>query len=197
MRLPLRLLVVAGPALLAGGLGTLHPIFLTPDTADRWQLAHYLLLPVFPLLGASLWVLLRGESGAVAWTARVLAALYAVGYVALDSIAGIGAPELVRASDGGSDPVPLYDAGDPLGQLGVVAFALSAALTAGLLYRRSRSLLAPGGGVLVVVASIFFYRHHVFPPRGVLAMVVIAAGLAALAVAQERAQVRGERSARQ
>jgi hypothetical protein len=184
--LPLRLLLVAGPALVIGALGTLHPIFLTPDTADRWQLAHYLLLPLFPLLGVSVWVLLRQESGALAWVARVLAALYAVGYVALDSIAGIGAPELVRATDGAASPVPLFDAGDPLGHLGVLAFALSVALTAGLLFRRSRSALAPVGGVVVVAASWFFYRHHVFPPRGVLALVAIAVGLAALAVVQDR-----------
>lgn len=190
MPIPLRLLVVAGPALLAGALGTLHPIFLTPDTAARWQLAHYLLLPVFPLLAVSLWVLLHREDGPAAWAARVLAVVYAVGYTALDAIAGLGAPEQVRGTAGRGEPAPpvtdLFAVGDPLGHLGVLAFAIAGALTGGLLLARSRSPLAPIGAVLVVVGSGFVYRHHVFPPRGVLGMVVIAAGLAALALVEVR-----------
>ncbi len=44
-----------------------------------------------PLLAVPVWVLLRGEHGVVAWSARLLAAAYAVLYGALDAIAGIGA----------------------------------------------------------------------------------------------------------
>ena len=190
MPLPLRLLLVAGPALAAGLLGTLHPIFLTPDTADRWQLVHYLLLPVFPLITVSVWVLLRRERGALAWVARLLAAGFALGYTALDSIAGLGAPEQVRAAAGRGDAEPpvtdLFAVGDPLGHLGVLALALSVVLTAGLLLRRSGSLLAPLGATVAVAGCWFVYRHHVFPPRGVLGMVALSAGLAALAVVQDR-----------
>lgn len=187
MPIVLRLLLVAGPAALAAALGTLHPVFLTPETADRWQLAHYLLLPVFPLVGASVWVLLRRESGAVAWGARLLAAAYAVGYVALDSIAGVGAPEQIQEADRRGDPRPpiedLFAVGDPIGHLGVLALALSVALTAALLLRRSRSPLAPLGGALAIAGCWFFYRHHVFPPLGMLA---IAGGLALLALIDRR-----------
>ena len=190
MRLPLRLLVVAGPGLLIAALGLLHPVFLTPDTADRWQLAHYLLLPVFPLLAVSLWVLLHREDGPVAWAARVLAALYAVGYLALDAIAGIGAPEQVREVAVRGDPAPpigdLFAVGDPLGHLGVLALALAIVLTSALLLRRSRSPLAAAGGALAVAGCWFFYRHHVFPPRGVLALVAIAVGLGAMALTTSR-----------
>jgi hypothetical protein len=186
----LRLLLVAGPAALVAGLGTLHPVFLTPETADRWQLAHYLLLPVFPLVAASVWVLLRRESGIVAWAARLLAAAYAVGYVALDSIAGIGAPEQIREADRRGDARPpiedLFAVGDPLGHLGVLALALSVVLTAALLLRRSRSPLALLGGALAVAGCWFFYRHHVFPPRGVLGMLAIAGGLALLGLVAPR-----------
>jgi hypothetical protein len=186
----LRLLLVAGPAALAAAVGTLHPVFLTPDTADRWQLAHYLLLPVFPLIALSVWVLLRRESGPVAWAARVLALGFALGYTALDSIAGLGAPEQVRgaAQRGDADPpvTDLFAVGDPLGHLGVLALAVSAALTAALLLRRSQSLLAPLGGALAVAGCWFVYRHHVFPPRGVLGMLAVAAGLALLGVVQHQ-----------
>ena len=187
--MPLRLLLAAGPALLVGALGLLHPVFLTPETADRWQLAHYLLLPVFPLVAASVWTVVSGENGPLAWGARVLALAYAVLYGALDAIAGVGAPEQVREAALRGDPSPpigdLYAVGDRLGHLGVVALAAAAVLAAAVVFRRSRSVLAPVGGLLVLLGCVFFYRHHVFPPRGVLAMVAVAAGLAAMAVARQ------------
>ena len=190
MPLPLRLLLAAGPALLVGALGLLHPIFLTPETADRWQLAHYLLLPVFPLLAVSVWTVVRGDGGPLAWGARVLSVAYAVLYGALDAIAGIGAPEQVRESAVRGDPAPpigdLYAVGDQLGQLGVLALAAAVVLAALAVFARTRSVLAPAGALLGLLGCVFFYRHHVFPPYGVLAMVAVAAGMAALALAQRQ-----------
>ncbi len=189
-RLLLRLLVAAGPALLVGGLGLLHPVFLTPETADRWQLAHYLLLPAFPLLAVSVWTVVRGEDGVLAWGARMIALGYAVLYGALDAIAGVGAPEQVREAALRGDPAPpigdLYAVGDRLGHVGVVALAAAAVLAAAVVFSRTRSVLAPVGGVLVVLGCVFFYRHHVFPPRGVLAMVAVALGLGAMVLAPGR-----------
>ena len=188
--LPVHLLVVAGAALLVGVLGLLHPVFLTPETADRWQLAHYLLLPAFPLVAVSVWWLLRGDRRPLAWGARALALAYAVLYGALDSIAGIGAPEQVRGAASRGEPSPpindLYAVGDELGRAGVIALAVAVALAAAAVFARTRSPLAPLGAVVAAVGCFFFYRHHVFPPRGVLGMVLIAAGLAAIALAQER-----------
>ena len=188
MPLPLRLLLAAGPALLVAALGLLHPVFLTPETADRWQLAHYLLLPVFPLLAVSLWSVVRGDGGPLAWGARVLSLAYAVLYGALDAIAGIGAPEQVRASALRGDPAPpigdLYAVGDRLGHLGAIALGAAVVLAAAVVFARTRSVLAPVGALLGVLGCVVFYRHHVFPPRGVLAMVAVAAGMAALALAQ-------------
>ena len=176
---------MAAPPLLVGALGLLHPVFLTPDTADRWMLAHLLLLPAFPLLAVSVWLLVLGERGALAWAARLAAAAYAVLYGALDSIAGIGAPEQVRAQADRGGPRPpiedLYAVGDRLGHLGVVALAVAVLLAAALVQRRTRSLLPVAGAVVAVVSCAVFYRHHVFPPRGVLAMVGLAAGLALVA----------------
>ena len=187
MPLP-RSAVVAAPPLLVGALGLLHPVFLTPDTADRWQLAHLLLLPAFPLLAVSVWVLLLGERGPLAWAARLAAAAYAVLYGALDAIAGIGAPEQVREAAVRGGPAPpigdLYAVGDRLGHLGVVALAVAGVLAAAVLWRRTRSVLPLLGGLVVVLACVPFYRHHVFPPRGVLAMVGLAAGFALLGARQ-------------
>lgn len=184
-------LLVALPPLLVGGLGLLHPVLLTPETAERWRLAHLLLLPAFPLLAASVWFVLRGERSPLAWGARVLALAYAVLYGALDSIAGLGAPQQVlRTTERGDGRPPiedLYEIGDQLGQFGVLALAASLAVTAAvLLVRRSvaptrgRSPLVVLGGVVAVLACYQFLRYHVFPPRGVLAMLGIAVGLALL-----------------
>ena len=41
-------LLVARPALAVAAAGLAHPILLTPDTAEQWQLAHLVLLPLFP-----------------------------------------------------------------------------------------------------------------------------------------------------
>lgn len=194
-------LLVAAPAVAVALAGLAHPIFLTPETAERWRLAHLVLLPLFPLLGASVWLLLLGQRGATAWVARGLAFGYAVLYGALDSIAGIGAGhQMARTAERG-DPRPpvedLYDIGDPLGRLGVVLLAGALVLTAVVLWRRSRSPLAPAGALVGAVSCVWFYRHHVFPPRGVLALLGIAVGLALLGVAaQRRAQPREPAAAR-
>ena len=183
-------LLVAGPAVVVAGLGLLHPVFLEPDTAERWRLAHLLLVPVFPLVGASVWVVLRGERGPAAWAARLLAAAYAVLYLSLDAIAGIGAPHQVLGAARRGDPRPpiedLYEIGDRLGALGVYALAAAGLLAGVVLFLRTRSPLAPLGGAVVAAACYPFLRHHVFPPRGVLAMVGIAVGLALLELSRQR-----------
>lgn len=187
-------LLVATPAVAVALAGLAHPVFLTPETAERWRLAHLVLLPLFPLVGVAVWVLLRDERGPVAWAARGLTAGYAVLYGALDSIAGIGAGhQMARTAERG-DPRPpvedLYDIGDPLGQLGVLLLALSLLLTAGLLWRRTGSALALAGGAVGAASCWWFYRYHVFPPRGVLALLGVAAGLALLGIAAQRRAVR-------
>lgn len=183
-------LLAAAPALAVAGVGLLHPVFLTPDTAERWRLAHLLLLPGFPLVAAAVWGVLRGTRGLLADAARLLSAAYALLYGALDSIAGIGAPHQVLGAARRGEPGPpigdLYEIGDRLGHTGVYALGLAAVAAAVALYRSSRSPLAPAGGVVVVLACVPFYRFHVFPPRGVLAMVALGAGLALLELGRRR-----------
>lgn len=177
-------LLVALPALLVAAAGLAHPVLLTPDTAERWRLAHLVLLPLFPLVGVAVWFVLRGERGPAAWGARLLAGAYAVLYGALDSIAGIGAPQQVIRTTERGDPRPpiedLYEIGDRLGALGVYSLGAAALLAGAVLFLRTRSPLAVAGAVVVAAACYPFLRHHVFPPRGVLAMVAIGVGLALL-----------------
>jgi hypothetical protein len=159
---------------------------------------HLVLLPAFPLLGASVWLLLLGERGALAWIARGLAFAYAVLYTALDSIAGIGAPhQLQRSSARGDERPPiedLFEIGDRLGEPGVVALALSAVLAAVVLLRRGAGFLAPVGAVVAVAGSYLLLQHHVFPPRGVAGVLLVALGLALMAVAGHHRSPRGPRT---
>ncbi len=183
-------LLVAAPALLVAALGTLHPLFLTPDTAQRWQLAHLLLLPAFPLVAVSVWAVLRGDRSLPADAARLLAALYALLYGALDSIAGIGAPHQVLGAARRGEPGPpindLYEIGDRIGHLGVYALAAAGLVAAVLLFRRTRNPAALLGGVVLAASCRPFYLHHVFPSRGVLAMVGIGVGLGLLELGRTR-----------
>jgi hypothetical protein len=190
--------LVALPGVLLGLAGLAHPVFLTPETAERWRLVHLLLLPVFPLLGASVWLLLLGERGALAWAARVLAFSYAVLYSSLDAIAGVGASNQVQRSAARGDERPpiedLFEVGDRLGHAGVVALALAAVLAAVVLLRRGAGLLAPVGAAVAVGGSYLLYEHHVFPPRGVLGVLVVAVGLGLMAAAAHRRVPTGSRT---
>jgi hypothetical protein len=183
-------LLVALPALVVAGVGLLHPIFLTPDTAERWRLAHLLLLPAFPLVAGAVWFVLRGERGPAAWAARLAAFAYAVLYGALDSIAGIGAPHQVIRADERGEPGPnlgdVFEIGDALGRLGVYALAAALLLAGGVLWLRTRSPYALLGALVGAASCYPFLRHHVFPPRGVLALVGIAVGLALLELSRQR-----------
>ena len=177
-------LLVAAPALVVAALGLLHPVLLEPATAERWRLAHLLLLPAFPLVAVSVWAVLRGERSLLGHAARTLAAAYALLYGALDAIAGIGAPQQVLGAADRGEPAPpigdLYDIGDRLGQLGVLGLAAAGLLAGVVVHRRSRNPLALVGGAVVAASCWPFRLHHVFPPYGVLALVGVAAGLALL-----------------
>ena len=177
-------LMVAAPAVAVGLAGVAHPLLLTPSSAARWRDVHLVLLPLFPLLGGAVWVLLLGHRGALAWTARALGAAFALLYTALDSIAGIGGGQQVvsaRARGSVRPPVEdLFSIGDSLGHPGVYALAGALALTAALLPDRRAAV---PGGVVGVASCWLLLRHHVFPPYGVLGALGVGAGLALLAVA--------------
>lgn len=184
-------LAVAAPATAVAALGLLHPVFLRPDTAEQWRLAHLLLLPLFPLVGLALWWVLRGETGPVAWAARLLAAAYALLYTSLDAIAGVGAPQQVLGTVRRGEPLPpvgdLYDIGDRLGHAGVYALAAAAVLTAVLVAARGSRATAALGAVLLLAGAYLHLRHHVFPPRGVVGVLLVGGGTGLLELARRSA----------
>lgn len=184
-------LLVALPALVIAVGGLFHPELLTPDTADRWFGAHLVLLPLFPLVALGLWWLLRGVRHPVATAARVLAYAYAVLYTALDAISGIGLGWSVKKAAENGQPGPdlgtVFFIGDRIGRPGAIALALAGVL-AGLVLAHAHGWLAGLGGALVGGGAMLVWKYHVFPWEGVTGMVLVAAGMGAMALAREPRQ---------
>lgn len=180
-------MAVAGPALVLAGVGLTHPTELTPDTAPWWTTMHTLLLVVFPLLGLSLGLLLRGVPGPLAWVARIAAFGYAAFYTGLDVLAGIGTGGLVqRGSSPDSEEVwGLFALGNDLGDIGVWCFLVACAATAAALVARLGGRALPGAALLVA-SAVPFMGSHIYWPAGVAAMLGLALGFALLAAAGDR-----------
>lgn len=173
---------VALPGLLLAGAGLWHPLVLTPGTAHQWWTLHLVLVPVWPLLAVSLWLLLLGCSGPLAWFARVASFGYAVFYSALDLLAGVGAGLVVDTQGRGSQSMlNLLGLGDRLGAIGAWSYLVAGALTTAALWPRTGIRALPGG-VVLVVASWYFLNNHLYPPLGVAAQLGIATGSALLAI---------------
>jgi len=116
--------------------------------------------------------------------ARLGAYGFAAFYTALDVLAGIGAG-LAMEREGGSSPVVgrLFEVGDRLGAVGVWCL-LAAALLAGVVLVRRDGLRALPGTLVLAGSCYPFLENHIFHPRGVLAVLGVALGLALLAVAR-------------
>lgn len=179
------MVVVAVPGLVLGSFGLFHPVGLDTNTATMWWQFHIPLIPLFPLLAAAVWVLLRGETGPVAWVARIAAYLYACLYTALDTISGVSAG-VVTQYGGSQAMLDLFAVGDELGHIGVWFLAGATLLTGALLVRRDGVLVLPGT-VIALVAAWAFYRFHIFHPYGALAMLGYAVGFGWMAAARRAA----------
>ena len=183
-----RVLVVAGPAVVLAGLGLTHPQELTAASASWWTTLHVILLPIFPLLAVSLWLLLRGVPGPVAWVARIAAYGYATFYTVTDVLAGIGAGELTQfnAARGVQERTVevdrLFGVANDLGGIGIWCFAVACAATALAVVLRVGRRALPGAAVLLVAGVLFTGGWHIYWPAGVVTMLVLAVGLGLLAV---------------
>jgi hypothetical protein len=174
--------LATAPGLALAGFSLVHPGFLDPSTARAWWQLHIPLLPLFPLLGGAVLLVLRGRRGPVATVARVAAYLYACLYTALDTVSGIAAGIVTEATGGSPAVGALFAVGDPLGHLGVGFLAL-AVCAAAVALRTPRAL--PGLAVLLVACWVFLL-HHIFSPEGTLAMLGFALGFGLLVAARPR-----------
>lgn len=180
------LLVLPGVVLAAAGL--FHPTGLSYDTAQLWYLLHLPGLLVFPLVGWALADLVTGRRDVVAWVVRLTAYVYATFYTALDVVSGIGAGYVTRQL-GPDVPRPeavslMFRIGTPLGEVG--SWALLACVVV-LLVDRVRALGAGGlVGLVLLPGAWLVHTEHIFSPFGVLGMVLLGVGCAALAVVARR-----------
>jgi hypothetical protein len=180
-----RVVVIAGPAVLLAGAGLTHPQHLTVGDASWWAMLHALLLVLFPLLGLAHWLLLRGIGGALAWTARLAAFMFAAFYTALDVLAGIGTGTLV---ENGTDPDAtevhlLFQAGNDLGFVGGLSFVVACTASSVVLIRQAGRRATPGGLLLVAASIPYFLGSHIYWPVGVVTMLLLALGFGLLTVA--------------
>ena len=181
------------PFLLLASGGLTHPHTLDAETAARWTTLHVVLLPVWPLMGAVLWLVLRGVRGVVAGLAKTLAVVFGIYYGALDAIAGVAAGQLVGAAAPGNIDVleqnlpSLFDIGNRLAFVGTVAYLAAVLLTIGALWPLHRGPAFLVGGGLSVLGAVSFLDSHIYWPRGVVTMLVLAAGMGVLAWVTTRA----------
>jgi len=78
---------VTAPPLLLAGLGLTHPNDLSGASAGWWTSLHIILVPLFPLLGVTHWVLLHRRPSVIAWIGRIAAFLYIAFYAVTTSLA--------------------------------------------------------------------------------------------------------------
>lgn len=167
-----RWLVLFATPLLLGATLWFHPgggedtyASLVP-VLDAWVTVHVLLLPLFGLLGVSLYLLLDGYDGRVATVGRAGVATYLVCYVPFEAIAGLTTGLVIREAEtlrpeqreGAAQAVQAITA-DPVVlalALGGTAGAVVAVGAIAVLLRSSGAPLAPvvllAGVPLTVVA---------------------------------------------
>jgi hypothetical protein len=178
-----RPLALALPAFALGLAGLFHPHHLGYDTSAQWFAVHLPGLLLFPLVGVSLMVLVRGRTDAVAQLVRLAAYVYATFYSALDVISGIAAGYVTHELGPGV-PRPdavrlLFRIGTPLGEVGSIALLVAVVvLAADQMARRGR---AAALGVLLVPGAWLVHVGHIFAPTGVAGMLLVALGTGALA----------------
>jgi hypothetical protein len=160
-RLVLRRLLLIGTPLVLASLMIVHQLIDQLEWPEAFLALHLVLLPLFALMGVAVWALLEGIGGAVAWTARVAAFVFLVGYVALDAISGIAASALLASGAPWSKEAAaaLFTSGPAAfpTTVAVLAWRVSVLLGAWALYRAGRPL---GPVVLLVTTAIWLNQNH-------------------------------------
>lgn len=173
-------LIVGGPLTLAVlELFHPHPHDLFNLDVSTWLAVHYAQIPLFPLAGLALTLLVRGKDGIASTICRVAAFVFAVSFTAFDTAAGVVTGILLKAAFNSGSPEtwrgpidavwthPIMG-GLPLGRppllalLGSIALSVSAMAAAVALKLEGRSW-AP---VVLLAASSFgisVFKSHAWP----------------------------------
>ncbi|GGR41546.1 hypothetical protein [Deinococcus ruber] len=182
---------IALAPLLMALLGLTHPADLTASNAQHWTMLHQLLIPLFPLIGVNLWWLLADLPGPFSWVARLGAFVYGVYYPAVDLLAGIGTGRLLSQGVNRHAPAVqvLFQQGNSLGDIGNVGLLLSCGLTIVALWLLAGRTVLPGA-ICLLLGAWLFTQHHIYRPWGVVGMVLLSLGFAALMWAKLRGSER-------
>jgi hypothetical protein len=102
-----RRVIILGAPLALGILDLFHPTFPSGEEfdvisaqLDWWITLHILQLPLFCLLGLSVYLLLDNAQGTVATLSKVALGIFVAFYPALDAILGLGTGVLVHYAEG-------------------------------------------------------------------------------------------------
>ena len=149
-----RRLLLLGPPLALVPLMAVHQLVDQLQRPGAFLWLHLILLPLFALVGASLWALLDGVGGAAVRLARAAAFVFAVGYVAFDAVSGVAASVVLAsgAPGAGGAARALWAAGPGGLPLAAALWAWRAAVLAGAyaLWRAGRPV--PPLAVLLATA---------------------------------------------
>jgi uncharacterized membrane-anchored protein YitT (DUF2179 family) len=175
--------LVAVPPLILLGVGLTHPAHLSLESAPWWTTMHLLLVPLFPLLAASMWLLLRRDFSWLGRAGRVAAAGFAIFYGTLDAISGV-ATGIVTQADGstkGAAIAGLFAAGKVFAYLG--GFSLLASVIA--LVVRGWLVLEKRwdfwlGAALALTGAGLIAKFHIYFPYGTATLLALAIGFALL-----------------
>src|SRR5262245_1493576 len=173
-------LVVGPPALLAIlEVFHPHPGDLLKLDLSTWLAVHYLQIPLFPLVGLSVVVLLRGRTDIAATISRAAMFVFGVSYIAFDTAAGVVTGVLVEAARDSGNPEawrPAIEAvwshpivgGSPLvaapllAALGGVALSVGA-VTAGISLKRAGSPWGPVALLALASFGLAIFKTHAWP----------------------------------
>jgi len=173
-------LVVGAPALLAIlEVFHPHPGDLLKLDLSTWLAVHYLQIPLFPLVGLAVVVLLRGRTDIAATISRVAMFVFGVSYTAFDTAAGVVTGVLVEAARASDNPDawrPAIEAvwsnpivgGSPLmaapllAALGGVALSVGA-VTAAISLKRAGSSWAPVALLALSSFGLGIFKTHAWP----------------------------------
>ena len=156
-----------------------HPGDLLKLDLSRWLAVHYLQIPLFPLVGLAVVVLLRGRTDIAATISRVAMFVFGVSYTAFDTAAGVVTGVLVEAARASDNPEawrPAIEAvwsnpivgGSPLmaapllATLGGVALSVGA-VTAAISLKRAGSSWAPVALLALSSFGLGIFKTHAWP----------------------------------
>lgn len=183
----LTIAAVTAPGLILAGIGLSHPDRLNLQTAQWWTTMHIILVPLFPLLGVSVWVLLRRDQTPLGWAGRAAAVVYAVFYGTLDAVSGIAAGTVMLQT--GEVAGDLFDIGRVFGRIGALMLFAAIIAALGSAWRAGvRGWQFFASAVVLMVSGYFFTLSHIYPPFGVASMVGLAAGLLVQELLRARSQ---------